>query len=272
MQCILSAMKAESAPVIDHFNLKRERKFSFPVFSNSDLFLIGIGIGKKKIANRINSFIQSNNNVNIQFINIGIAGAKRGISELGNIYCIHKIIDHSTNQVFYPDILIKHFLEERVLTTVEKEINDGGKDYNTLVDMEASEIFRTCSKIVPLHNLFFYKIISDHLSFDSGRLNYEQIKKIINVHIGTLERLLVSCKDLGNINSPILTIDEQNWIQDLTKTLSLTKTQNLNFTKLIKGFRLKNPNRSLPKVIISKPISKFHRNQQYKDICEKFTS
>ena len=70
----------------------------------------------------------------------------------------------------------------------------------------------------------------------------------------------------------ILTIDEQNWIQDLAETLSLTKTQNLNFTKLIKGFRLKNPNRSLPKVIISKPISKFHRNQQYKDICEKFIS
>ena len=48
MQCILTALKAESDPIIKHFGLKRSNSFDFPVFEDQtkDLFLIGLGVGK----------------------------------------------------------------------------------------------------------------------------------------------------------------------------------------------------------------------------------
>ena len=44
MQCILSALKAESDPLVNYFQLKRHSSSKFPVFVNNDLYLIGIGI------------------------------------------------------------------------------------------------------------------------------------------------------------------------------------------------------------------------------------
>ena len=49
MQCILSALKSESEPFIKFYNLEKDSRFSFPVFRNKDLYLLGIGVGKKYI-------------------------------------------------------------------------------------------------------------------------------------------------------------------------------------------------------------------------------
>ena len=46
MQCILSALKAESQPFIDYYDLERDNNFPFPVFRKKDLCLIAIGVGK----------------------------------------------------------------------------------------------------------------------------------------------------------------------------------------------------------------------------------
>ena len=69
MQCILSALKSESQPFIDHYNLVRDNKFQFPVFRNKDLFLIAIGVGKKLIEYRISHFFKNVNQRTFQFIN-----------------------------------------------------------------------------------------------------------------------------------------------------------------------------------------------------------
>ena len=53
MQCLLTALKAESQPLIDNFDLKKDLSFPFPVFKRDDLYLIEIGMGKRKIKERI---------------------------------------------------------------------------------------------------------------------------------------------------------------------------------------------------------------------------
>ena len=88
MQCILSALKAESDPLVNYFQLKRDPSFQFPVFVHNDLYLIGIGIGKVKVQERIYSFLETVRDDFIQFINIGIAGGKNDNSELGQMYLI----------------------------------------------------------------------------------------------------------------------------------------------------------------------------------------
>ena len=86
MQCILTALKAESDPIIKHFGLKRSNSFDFPVFEDQtkDLFLIGLGVGKRKIESRIKNFIKSGKYSYVQFINIGIAGSNKDYSEIEN--------------------------------------------------------------------------------------------------------------------------------------------------------------------------------------------
>ena len=83
MQCILSALKSESQPFIELYNLKKERRFSFPVFRNKDLYLVGIGVGKKYIEKRVNDFIQKVGKKPIQFINVGLAGGKKNNHVIG---------------------------------------------------------------------------------------------------------------------------------------------------------------------------------------------
>ena len=83
MQCILTALKAESDPLIASFNLSRSSSFDFPVFVNStrEIYLIGLGVGKSKVEYRIKKFIDKINEPLMQFINIGVAGSNRSFSE-----------------------------------------------------------------------------------------------------------------------------------------------------------------------------------------------
>ena len=74
MQCLLTALKAESQPLIDHFNLEREPLFDFPVFKKRDIYLLGIGVGRANIRERIVLFLNQLRPKFVQFINIGIAG------------------------------------------------------------------------------------------------------------------------------------------------------------------------------------------------------
>ena len=45
MICILSALKAESDPLINYFKLAKDTSFSFPVFLNNNIALVAIGVG-----------------------------------------------------------------------------------------------------------------------------------------------------------------------------------------------------------------------------------
>jgi len=272
IQCIISALKAESVPLVHYFGLERNPNFNFPVFSRDDLFLIGIGVGTININSRVQTFIQSVKNDSVQFINIGTAGGKKNISKIGNIYLINKIIDDSSKRVFYPDILLTHSFDENILTTVAKGVKNGGNKYDSLVDMEASEIFKVCSKIVSIHNISFLKIVSDYMDLDQINFNQEKISFLIKSKLGLIKEFLNRFKFLKELNPPILNIIDQQWIQNIESQLLLTRTQTLNLISLTKGYRIRQPNVLCPQINISKPQSKTQRNRIYKNICAKLTA
>ena len=70
---------------------------------------------------------------------------------------INKIIDESSNLSYYPDILIDHKMVEGALTTVEKVADDINSHHDSLVDMEASEIFKGMFKDNPYTSYSIYK-------------------------------------------------------------------------------------------------------------------
>ena len=122
-------------------------RFHYPVYRKNDLYLLRIGVGKKLIKKRVPDFFKNLNEPAAQFINIGLAGGKKGTHKIGDIYIINKIKDDASQKLYYPDILIKHPFQESGITTVDKGIGDGGDKYPDLVDMDSSEIFKICSKL-----------------------------------------------------------------------------------------------------------------------------
>ena len=88
LQCLITALKAESDPFIQHLRLKRDSALDFPYFVNQKLNvgLIGVGVGKKNIKSRINDFLKLINHKEVQFINVGIAGGKKSRTNIGVSY------------------------------------------------------------------------------------------------------------------------------------------------------------------------------------------
>ena len=273
MQCILTALKAESEPLIDYFRLSKSKSFDFPVFENEalDLSLIGLGVGKAKIEPRIKEFMNSIEYSFIQFINIGIAGSDETYSEIGELFLINKIIDENSGLSYYPDILIDHKMVESKLTTVEKVVNDKDNQYDSLVDMEASEIFKVCSRILPVHNVAFIKVVSDHMQIDPIKLSGNMISSLITDKLGVIKIFLDRFNSLKTVDHPILSQMDIDWIYKNKRQLLLTETQTKQLTDKAKYYRIKHNNRPFPNLKLGKPDSKIERKRIFTNICETLT-
>ena len=273
MQCILTALKAESEPLIGYFNLTRSSSFDFPVFVNDalGLYLIGLGVGKSKIEYRIKEFTDKINDPIMQFINIGVAGSVQSFSGIGEIFLINKIIDERSGHCYYPDILIDHQMMESEITTVAEVVNDKQSCYHSLVDMEASEIFKLCSPLVPIHNVAFVKIVSDHMEIDHIKLNGTLISSFIIDKLELIKIFLDQFKYLLRKGQPILSQMDTDWVFRSKERLLLTETQTKQLKDRARFYRLKNGSRSLPDTQYNRPNSTIERKRLFKDICEVLT-
>ena len=272
MQCILSALRSESEPFIHYFHLERDTRFDFPVYRKNDLYLLRIGVGKKLIKKRVPDFFKNINEPAAQFINIGLAGGKIGTHKIGDIYIINKIKDEASQKLYYPDILIKHPFQESGITTVDKGIGDGGDKYPDLVDMEASEIFKICSKLCSIDNITFIKIVSDHMDIDFNNFKNEFILNLIEAKLSQIGNFIKSLKINENPNRNILNNVDLEWLKKTIKILRLTKTQQTYLEKYLRGYRIREPGNFYPIFPSKRPESKMKRNKIFQNICEELIS
>ena len=272
MQCILSALKSESQPFIKFYNLEKDRRFSFPVFRNKDLYLIGIGVGKKYIERRINDFIHKMGKLPIQFINVGLAGGKKSVHTIGDIFIVNKIKDENSKKFYFPDILYKHTFQESEVSTVCKEITNGGAEFSGLVDMEASEIFKVCSKLSSVHNLIFLKVVSDYMDKSFGNFGKDHVSTLMKLNLKEIVALIKYSNLSDNRKHEILNDFDKQWLVQTIKILRLTKTQSLMLEKYFKGKKIRNPDFSYPNISTFRPENKFERNQIFQKICEQLTA
>ena len=270
MQCLITALKAESEPLIEFFGLTKDSSLGFPFYYNAtkDIVLIGVGVGKKNIKYRINKVFQHFNNSSIQFINIGVAGGILGKVEIGQLFLINKIYDESSGLVFYPDMLTKSSLKEASITTVENVVLDGGNRFNSLVDMEASEVFFVCSKLVSLHNIAHMKIISDHMT-NSNNFNYQMISKLIRKNLSNISLFIEHFKCLCQVSEQLLLDRDKIWVESNKEKYLFTESQINQLLKSVKAFKLKNPNNVLPHIKYDRPSSKNNGKKILQKIREK---
>lgn len=272
MQCIISALKAESVPLILFYKLEKNNSFWFPFYKKDDLCLLIVGVGKKEIEKRIFEVLDRYNERVIQFINIGIAGSQRGFSEIGNIFLINKIIDQESKKNYFPDLIINSNLAESSITTVRSSVSDGGNSYNTLVDMEASEIYKVCSKRILTHQISFIKIVSDYMDSGVYSLDKKSVNLLVYSKLKEINNYLEKIKKVGDLIVPILSDIDLQWIERTKHVLKLTETQYHQLISCSKSYRLKNPNKILDDTMVIKPSSKFERNNILKAICENLSA
>mgnify|MGYP003307444992 CR=1 FL=1 len=158
----LTALKAEAQSIISHYNLVKNN--TSHIYSNGNVFLFIIGVGNKKVLNRLKSFVLNYNQwESTTIINIGIAGGNQLDVKLGEIYRVSSIVDQHSGRMYFPDILLKSIIDESDLTTVLKPINNKPVTQRGLVDMEAAIITATAISYLNIDKIAVIKVVSDHM-------------------------------------------------------------------------------------------------------------
>lgn len=141
MTLIHTALQCEAQPIIEKFKLKQFQKQSYKIYKKDDLLLVISGIGKEKtIASLEDIFSKYKFD---KAINIGIAGCKEKSVDIGTFY------DLSFNP--------------KLLTTVDKPLDNKENLETLLVDMEAKYFRDMSNKYVTQNNIKVYKVVSDYL-------------------------------------------------------------------------------------------------------------
>ena len=174
---ILTALKAEATPFIQHYKLrKKEFIESKSLYYSGTITLLITGIGNTNVQNTLQNYCDQKQIKQQDFIvNIGVAGGSADLGKIGDLFLIKKIISETGGPAYYSNILFKHGMNEASLTTVNNPVVDGNETYDGLVDMEALEIWNILKSIIPNDRFIFLKVISDYM--DNKCLNIKSFEK-----------------------------------------------------------------------------------------------
>lgn len=174
---IVSAFRAEAAPLIDHYKLKQSAKDTlFPIYEGDDCTWVISGLGKTAAAAATSYLYRYCGEPRDQvWLNIGIAGHRH--FSLGTVALAHKIIDVATNQVWHPRQSQEHTIATADLHTVDQtEFNY--KD-NALYDMEAAGFYSIASKCTTRELAQCCKIISDNTDLPANNSTAKRATRLI---------------------------------------------------------------------------------------------
>ena len=194
---------------------------------------------------------------------------KKSRTNIGELFMINKILDDSSDKIYYPEIIIDHVMNESSITTVGTPVLDGGKKYDTLVDMEAHEIFSICSNFVPIHNISIIKLVSDHMDGQELFTQPSIVSELFKERMDEIIHFINQFKLIDNMVTPILFKKDMVWIKNTKGKYLLTASQVDQLINYAKGYRLRNHDNILPELDIQIPKTKNNQKDTFKLICEK---
>jgi len=98
--CIVTALPAESRVFIDALRLKPILDHGWRLYGNSEYLLLQTGLGKLKAAAAVSALLHTRHDIRA-IINVGIAG---GITQIGDTFLAHQIIDQGSGDNWYPHL------------------------------------------------------------------------------------------------------------------------------------------------------------------------
>ncbi|MFL3028091.1 MAG: hypothetical protein ACJZ1O_07365 [Candidatus Neomarinimicrobiota bacterium] len=187
---IITALQDEAKPIIDFYNLSRDKKQSdLKVYVNNKYSLLITGVGRKKVIDTLPIYLERVYNSDSILINIGIAGGSPYSTEIGKMYFIEKLSSEFSKSKYFFAIKDGIDIDKIGLITVEKNIYTNDNNiYKELVDMEAAVITETAIKYFDVSKIKILKIVSDHMNItDWSNLN---IKKLIRTKLDSISNII----------------------------------------------------------------------------------
>ena len=110
------------------------------------------------------------------------------------------------------------------------------------------------------------------MDLDAVSFNAESISSLITPNLKSINSFLNRFKTLQDLEQPILSNGDWDWINLIKDQLGLTESQYQQLIHATKGFRLRNPELQCPVLQAEMPESKLNRNQMFKTLCDKLSA
>jgi len=191
VRLILTALKAESVPIIQHFSLDKISA-SFPLFKKENIYLAGTGVGEKGVSQSIPKIMLFFKDIPIDhIINVGISGGCPDRTKLGQLYQARSISKHKESSSF----LLKKFHDgiiELPLTTVNSEIKKWTNEFPDIVDMEAFHIIKVLKEVYPLEIMTTLKVVSDYMDTHERVITKQDVSIFIKKQMNKIETVILN--------------------------------------------------------------------------------
>ncbi|HOA96164.1 MAG TPA: nucleoside phosphorylase [Acetivibrio saccincola] len=235
MVFIVTALKIEAEPLIEHFNLKKDMDIHlFPVYRNPDITLIISGVGKVKSAMAV-TYLLSTHQTTLQdvLLNIGFCGTNNRKYSVGTMVAVNKVTDMDTNIDYYPDVFIKENIPFAGLCCYSRPVAQDmvQEEKEVFCDMESAGIMEASKKFYYAHQVILLKIISDYLNPE--KLDKFQLKNFIKKSMPLIEKIIQNAVYLNNSFKGM-------WLDENEISLIDTVSQNLRFSKTMEKMLFKN--------------------------------
>ena len=240
MLFIVVALYIEAKPIIAYYNLKKDvDNHHFQVFTNEEIALIVTGVGKVNSAvgvSHVLSKYMTGKNDHDHIINLGVCGSANKQCEVGEIYIIHKVIDHENKRMYFPDILLNHSFKEADIETFSSVVKHNQEVVTQLCDMEASGFYQAASKYLSPHQIHIIKVVSDYLeeeTIEKNQITHLLHKNIerVNEYTHIIYKAYPTAEELADEQTQIIT--------HIAKALRLSQTQKYQLLKAYNQYILR---------------------------------
>jgi len=233
---IITALMPEAVRLIEAWGLKPVRGEPtlerFQTHFGNGVYVAVSGVGKLKSAAACGSVLSTLLRRGEPVVaNLGIAGARPGVAERGELFVVNKVRDAASNTRFYPDILFRHPLREAPLETHDAPVTDPSA-VPGLVDMEAAGFMQAATMLVSPSAIIVLKAVSDLC--DGSRITPLMASELISANLPAVEQILATWRTELPL-SVELSPEERLLIDSRSEHARLSATQTLELERTVRS-------------------------------------
>ena len=238
---IITALMPEAVRLIEAWGLKPVRGEPtlerFQTHFGNGVYVAVSGVGKLKSAAACGSVLSTLLRRGEPVVaNLGIAGARPGVAERGELFVVNKVRDAASNTRFYPDILFRHPARESSLETHDEPVTDGSS-VEALVDMEGSGFMQAATLLVPPSAILVLKVVSDLC--DGTRITPHDARALISDQLAVIEEIVTtSRRELPPTAN--LSAGEQRELDEGSERCKFSLSQRLELERLVRACKAQN--------------------------------
>jgi len=218
LPCIITALSAESRPLIEHFKLQATELNGLRLHTNEHCMLITTGLGKLSAAASVAAVLQERGDIT-SVINVGIAGSDAPIGTQLIAGCVE---DAGSGKKWYPHLPTLRALPALHTMTVQTHDKPQTQYKPELAyDMEAAGIFNAARGKLDSTAVQCLKVVSDNKSSDISKIKKVQVHQWVSSCIPAVEALI------DNFYDPTLVHKAQvnDFVTATTQSVHFTSTQ-----------------------------------------------